>query len=61
MIRYRLEFVGEDVPLADQVYRDAAIMVSTVELYGAARHVRVYDAVRLVGRSWLGGLAFGCR
>jgi len=42
VIRYRLEFVGPgDLPRPDYVYRDAPIMVGTLELYGAARYLVV--------------------
>jgi hypothetical protein len=42
VIRYRLEFVGDSpLPLPDNVYRDAPIMVGTLELYGATRYVVV--------------------
>ena len=42
MIRYRLEFVGDgELPRPDNVYRDAPIMVGTLELYGAGRYLVV--------------------
>ena len=42
MIRYRFEFVGDGpLPRPDNVYRDAPIVVGTLELYGAVRYVVV--------------------
>jgi hypothetical protein len=42
VIRYRLEFVGDGpLPRPDHVYRDAPVMVGTLELYGAVRYVVV--------------------
>jgi len=40
MIRYRFELIGAGrLPIPDFAYRDARIIVGTVELYGAQRHL----------------------
>jgi hypothetical protein len=40
VIHSRFEFTGADTsPLPDHVYRDAPIIVGTVELYGAQRYL----------------------
>jgi hypothetical protein len=40
LLRYRFGFVGPgDQPPPDHVYRDAPIIVGTVELYGTQRYV----------------------
>ena len=42
VIRYHLEFVGDGPqPRPDNVYRDAPLVVGTLELYGAVRYLVV--------------------